>query len=687
MPDKLLDAEDLTASNRNDPWWLRLPDDGWLPVLQHPCDFAPDVFETISLNLIKNPNINSTLLFRADVLYDSRSDEFTDEPLPQQAREEALSTYSVGNENFPEVLGFNVKRTIILRMIPRNPQLDKATLQTCLLLESIGERGDLQQNIVMYIPHCATCEELPWYHPRVKALAYLHSWDASSKTASQSQGTISLHYRLYDNDTMPMNERLMRTGQHLLTTLHKHGQGKMAGYEKRVHHDQIVSQKRLQDTYTELKQRHAIRLCNNWVEQTEPNKHVFEDLGIAAFLIELWRDMYQKVVPSSANDQVDLGDERSGFPGFVDIGCGNGVLVDVLVREGYNGWGFDARRRKTWSTFEPHVQEQLKEMILIPQPLFELYAQDSERPGSADGSFISNLTSIITKNGTKQILNQLDVPNWHNGIFSTGTFIISNHADELTPWTPLLASLSASPFLAIPCCSHNLSGARFRAPSVFNSHSADRSAPTYFAANVNLSKSIAIKTASPASNYGIEDDDEAAGETATAIATASEPNPEASKHDVDDTVINGGGHGEHSSQQAQPHYPSQKARQSHQPAETGNLKHLSPQARAKQPSAYSSLCDWVAHLSTRVGYDVEKEIQRLPSTRNVGIVGRRKRKEMALRNGAEDDDIDDDKKSIEERMKRVIGIARMEKADGKQWVGRIQGLAGGNSSGGGSPAH
>ena len=35
-----------------------------------------------------------------------------------------------------------------------------------------------------------------------------------------------------------------------------------------------------------------------------------------------------------------------------------------------------------------------------------------------------------------------------------GTFIISNHADELTPWTPVLASIfNSSGYISIPCCS------------------------------------------------------------------------------------------------------------------------------------------------------------------------------------------------------------------------------------------
>lgn len=292
--------------------------------------------------------------------------------------------------------------------------------------------------------------------------------------------------------------------------------------------------------------------------------------------------------------EAETAPERPKFPGFVDIGCGNGVLVDILRREGYDGWGFDARRRKTWATFEPAIQKHLKQLMLIPQPLF----QTTSPVNCANGGILShNFKSSRTKGSDNE-----DNASWHNGIFSTGTFIISNHADELTPWTPLLASISSSPFLAIPCCSHNLSGLRFRAPSVFNSYSADSLAPSYFAANISKSKGVAIKIASPE----IEDE---------------------------------------------------------QPA-SGDLNDLNAKARSKQPSAYASLCDWVSHLSGLVGYEVEKEMLRLPSTRNMGIVGR------AITPGFENE-------IFASKLERVRRIASLEGADSVTWVQRIKALAGG----------
>ena len=591
MPHKLIDCEDLTKCpcfQDSSAKSLRLPHESWLPVLQHACDFGPQIFENVSLNLLKNPNVNSSLLFRADILYDSANNKLTDEVLPEADRLEALRSHCLRDGELP---GFEIRRTILRRMIPRNPQLDKPILQTCVFLKSIHSTERLEQNLVIYIPHSSSVDGLPWYHPQVHSLAYLHTW--SQNPVSDSSGSVSLHYRLYSPEALPLSSRLYRTGQHLLSTLHRHGQGRLNGYTKRVHHDQIILQQRVQDTYSELKGRHAKRLLDRWVEETEPSKHVFEDLGIAAFLIELWRDMYSHVRP--------LGDD--GFPGFVDIGCGNGVLVDVLVREGYRGWGFDARKRKTWDTFEPSIRTHLKQMILIPEPLVQ---------GSTGmNPFSTKATSVLSKARSLSATlspTKTKTPTSHNGIFPAATFIISNHADELTPWTPLLAALSSSPFLCIPCCSHNLSGQRFRAPSVFNNNSADTLAPSYFANQISKAKSIPL-----------------------AVATS------------DDAEVFGG---------------------CKQNPEQGDLKDLSAKSRSKQPSAYSSLCDWVAHLSARVGYEVEREMLRLPSTRNLGIVGR------SFRDGFE-------LLPLEDRKKMVDEIVREEKADGGAWVERAKGLIGG----------
>ena len=292
------------------------------------------------------------------------------------------------------------------------------------------------------------------------------------------------------------------------------------------------------------------------------------------------------------------GDSRPAFPGFVDIGCGNGVLVDILLREGYQGWGFDARSRKSWAIFEPSTQRQLQQMILLPQPLLDTNPDLSQKSKQHSPKILSKLlprACTTTRTSDREI-------EWHSGVFPSGTFIISNHADELTPWTPLLAYLSLSPFLMIPCCSHNLSGLRFRAPSKFNSYLADTLAPTFFADNITKSKFVPISVA----------------------PTAEED---------------------------------------HQP-KRGNLKDMGAANRSKQPSAYAALCDWVTHLAHAVGYEVEKEMLRLPSTRNTGLVGRK------LNPRAEG-------LSATDRMDKVRAIAAKEGANAGVWVDRAKGLMAG----------
>ncbi|KAJ5733082.1 DUF1613 domain protein [Penicillium manginii] len=190
----------------------------------------------------------------------------------------------------------------------------------------------------------------------------------------------------------------------------------------------------VQKTYARLNDIYAQNLIENWAEEAEPAKHVFEDLSIAAFIIELWRGLYS-TVPKSESSETN---SSAGFPGFVDMACGNGVLVYVLLMEGYSGLGFDARRRSSWRTFPDSVQCRLMEKVFIPKPFIDVL-----EPNEIGAEVES-------------------------GNFPKGTFIISNHADELTVWTPLIAVLacptSPLPFLAIPCCSHSLSGDKFRYP-------------------------------------------------------------------------------------------------------------------------------------------------------------------------------------------------------------------------------
>ncbi|MCJ1394455.1 tRNA(Ser) Um(44) 2'-O-methyltransferase [Xylographa bjoerkii] len=636
LPETTSGPSNLIIDSNSSPTELEyhLQDKRWIPIQQRTCQFGPELFEQVSHNLVKNPNINSSHLFRADILYDSLDAGNVTKEWPLEDVRRMRREYTLEDDL---LAGFEIKRTIIRLMIPRNPQLDRPIAQTCYFMHSTGTDG-IGKSLVVYVPHVSELEALPWYHPAVQYLAYLHTWllpmqvvsDASFQSQSDSgvrQGTISIHFCLFPSQTFPLPSRLLRTAGHLLATLHKHGQGCLTGYTKRVNHDQLISQHRVQDTYAELKRKHAKRLCDAWVEQTEPSKHVFEDLGIAAFLIELWKDMYRLPEDSDCSNSHESTVLLPPFPGFVDIGCGNGVLTEILMLSGYRGWGFDARQRKTWKILSPKTKSVLKEMILIPAPLFDLYG-----PAPPPRSLRTLALSVLRPSPPSSALQPPAQP-WHNGIFPTGTFIISNHADELTSWTPLLASLSRSPFLVIPCCSHNLSGVRFRAPSVFNSHTADTHAPAYFAQNVIKGKSVPISIAAYIdSEHGVyttesetQEKDTNFTESATqskAVSAAESALTCAEQQIAGDSNSIDGKDTKSTPKQLEHLDTFMQEPTLLRQHSSGDLRSLAPAARAKQPSAYSSLCDWVSHLSTEVGYVVEREMLRIPSTRNMGIIGR-----------------------------------------------------------------
>lgn len=555
--------------------------------------FSPQIFDSVTQHLICNPNLNSTHLFRADILFDSSGELKTPAEKEQEFEIESTSQSRCLDEGdvrdlrdtSPQTItGFDHKRTVVRRLIPRKPQLDKTIDQVCHFYEGDqkpnlhpdsdfenGEDEDHRSEIRLLIqtPRVSGLQDIPWYHPPLQALAFLYEFRRDTVSdPGAGQGSLSIHFLPFSNqisETMP--ERLHRTLLSLLSTYTRLAritpEPDAASGTIRIcssfPRDTLIPQHILQNTYTRLKSKYAVDLIAKWVEKTEPSKHVFEDLAIAAFLIELWRSMYT-IAPSGEPDSDPK--RKKICPGFVDLACGNGVLVYILLSEGYQGWGFDLRRRKTWSIFPKNVQQRLMEMICIPKPF-----QD-----------------VLDLTGTG-----VNLENVHDGIFAKDTFFISNHADELTPWTPLLAALSSPesplPFLAIPCCSHALSGARHRY--------------------------TCPKTRGPASTSAVEQDEQPASGDLKALKTAKV-----------------------------------KA------------------AAGDQHSTYATLTYYVTNIADRLGYDMEQTLMRIPSTRNVGLVGRKTRAGEGART------VDDIYDIVSEECARSGGIEMAARL----WLERAVGL-------------
>ncbi|MPC19436.1 putative tRNA (uracil-O(2)-)-methyltransferase [Portunus trituberculatus] len=153
------------------------------------------------------------------------------------------------------------------------------------------------------------------------------------------------------------------------------------------------------EVYQRLKVKYGKPLVKMWPEVTDPLKFVYEDIAIAAYLILLWKQERQRKGLVSLQT-------------FVDLGCGNGLLVYILSGEGHKGLGIDLKKRKIWDLFPSHV----------------------------------NLKVDAIEPSDKNLFPDYD-------------WLIGNHSDELTPWIPVMAAKSGcnTRFFVIPCCAHDFS--------------------------------------------------------------------------------------------------------------------------------------------------------------------------------------------------------------------------------------
>lgn len=61
-------------------------------------------------------------------------------------------------------------------------------------------------------------------------------------------------------------------------------------------------------------------------------------MAIATYLLLIWR-------------QERIKKQTTKLQSFVDLGCGNGLLVYILSSEGHAGYGVDIRKRGIWDLY------------------------------------------------------------------------------------------------------------------------------------------------------------------------------------------------------------------------------------------------------------------------------------------------------------------------------------------------
>lgn len=166
----------------------------------------------------------------------------------------------------------------------------------------------------------------------------------------------------------------------------------------------FISAEKYAKLYCQLKEKYGMKLIKNWPENTDPLKFVYEDIAIAAYLLLVWE-----------KERIEKG--TSDLQSFLDLGCGNGLLVHILFSEGHRGLGIDLRRRKIWDFYPPETPLQVSTVI----------------PSSAT-------------------------------VYTGFDWIIGNHSDELTPWIPVIAARSSTDcrFFLLPCCPYELNGSKYQ---------------------------------------------------------------------------------------------------------------------------------------------------------------------------------------------------------------------------------
>ena len=119
-------------------------------------------------------------------------------------------------------------------------------------------------------------DAIPYYHPKVAGLAFEFTVSGSAALMvvhvlplDLPKDGIQIHY--------PPDSRTYRIALTLLNTLLRYGKGQDPDkkYVKRVHHDTLIRREQLQDLYLVLKEKYTW-IINEWREQTDPLKHVFE---------------------------------------------------------------------------------------------------------------------------------------------------------------------------------------------------------------------------------------------------------------------------------------------------------------------------------------------------------------------------------------------------------------------------
>ncbi|XP_046422260.1 probable tRNA (uracil-O(2)-)-methyltransferase [Neodiprion fabricii] len=166
----------------------------------------------------------------------------------------------------------------------------------------------------------------------------------------------------------------------------------------------LISAEKYAILYNKLKLKYGTAMVKIWPENTDSAKFVYEDVAIATYLLLIWE---------MERTRKNVQEKQS----FVDLGCGNGLLVHILASEGHPGLGIDLRKRGIWDLYPKSTRLEVR--TIVPSA---------------------------------------------SSLFPETDWLIGNHSDELTPWIPVIAARSSHQcqFFLLPCCAYEFNGRKYQ---------------------------------------------------------------------------------------------------------------------------------------------------------------------------------------------------------------------------------
>ncbi|KAJ1984713.1 tRNA(Ser) Um(44) 2'-O-methyltransferase [Dimargaris verticillata] len=366
----------------------------WRVFAECPTPVGPQAFLQVMEEWIQNPNLVLPPVAKAEIVHDncvsSASRSATDPPPTHE---------------LPTQQPMTLIRQTTRQLLPKRATHD------AIITEQVRVYQGPAETRVEFSPCVARGEQgmadLPFYYPKFASFAYAYRAHPLSQLSEDPEvadrGQLRIEFFMPPQQSIALTAKEEFVWQQLLRKLHKWCVAAMTGYRKRGQHDQLVAKEQYLAMYRQMKADYGALWVSTWPEKTDAAKFIYEDIGIASWLLCLW----QQCIPPSV--------QATGARKFMDLGCGNGFLVHLLVSKGYQGWGLDQAHRKIWSMYGPSTH-------LIAETLYPMAAR-----------------------------------------YPDTEWFIGNHADELVPWVPIIAARSHyhAKVVVIPCCLYELSGQKY----------------------------------------------------------------------------------------------------------------------------------------------------------------------------------------------------------------------------------